>query len=92
MQTGFLAQSKHSIGLRQTIICADNAKTPAVGDYVPSEGDFRQQFLLIQFLQLLDPPKAIRSMIVSSMPIIKAGVMTNSPYLSLILSIASATA
>ena len=31
-------------------------------------------------------------MIVSSIPIIKAGVMTNSPYLSLMLSITSATA
>jgi hypothetical protein len=36
-------------------------------------------------------PKAIRSRIVSSIPIISAGVMTNSPYLSFILSIASAT-
>jgi hypothetical protein len=31
-------------------------------------------------------------MMVSSIPIIKASVMTNSPYLSLILSIAAATA
>jgi hypothetical protein len=48
--------------------------------------------LLVEFLQLLHAAKGNLPRIVSSIPIMSGGVMTNSPYLSLILSIASANA
>src|ERR687896_2294517 len=75
--------------LLEAILCSESGHCGEESKEEKGERE-RSSYCWYNSSSSLTPPKAIRSMIVSSMSIIKAGVITNSPYLSLILSIASA--